>query len=153
MIPPNLNKSGLLSEIIHPDWLHPLASSYGKLLLRVGVGMMFVLYGLEKFSAISNTISFFTTLFGAFGPVFAYLVAACELFFGLLLIAGVFTRLCGLILGFILTVAIFTTLIRELLTFSTAGPAFQVVALCFTCFALFFFGGGKLSVDSLLRPQ
>ncbi len=144
----------IIRELITFDSLLSKIGCHGKLLLRVGLGLMFVLYGLMKFSYLDGTIGYFTSLFGpSFGPSLAYLVSGCELVLGVMLILGAFTRVSALILGIILTVAVLRTLTLELMVFAKAGPALQVVALALGCYALVFIGGGKLSIDALLTKK
>lgn len=73
-------------------------ASYGALLLRVSLGVVFVAHGLLKVLVftIPGTVGYFESL--GYPGFFAYLVIAGELGGGLLLIAGILTRWISLAL-------------------------------------------------------
>ncbi len=76
----------------------------GLLLLRVGVGLVFVAHGVAKFQNMDGTIAFFNGI--GFTSFWAYLVASVELFGGLAMLIGIFTEIAGVLLAMVMLVAI-----------------------------------------------
>lgn len=76
----------------------------GLLLIRVGLGLVFLMHGWVKLSGIDGTIGFFGTL--GLHPAFAYLVAITETLGGILLILGLWTHMAAKALAIIMLVAI-----------------------------------------------
>lgn len=77
----------------------------GLLLVRIGIGLIFVMHGWSKFQDLSGLIGFFSGL--GLAPFFAYLVATVETLGGLLLILGLWTDVAALLLGTIMIFAIY----------------------------------------------
>jgi len=81
--------------------LKPLAL----LLLRVALGIIFISHGYPKlFSQLQHTTEAFAHL--GFPAYFAYISGVLELFGGILLIVGLFTRITGLLLAGEMAVAL-----------------------------------------------
>ncbi|MGC1687613.1 MAG: DoxX family protein, partial [Candidatus Acidiferrales bacterium] len=81
--------------------LKPLAL----LLLRLGLGIIFVSHGFPKlFGHSQQWIVAFQHM--GFPPYFAYISGILEFFGGLLLIAGLFTQIAGLLLAVEMAIAI-----------------------------------------------
>jgi putative oxidoreductase len=81
--------------------LKPLAL----LLLRVGLGVIFISHGYPKlFTQLQHTTQAFTSM--GFPFYFAYIAGVLEFFGGILLIVGLFTRVTGLLLAIEMGVAV-----------------------------------------------
>src|SRR5580700_9589702 len=81
--------------------LKPLAL----LMLRVGLGVVFISHGYPKlFTQSQHTAEAFAHL--GFPGYFAYISGVLELFGGILLIVGLFTRIAGLLLAVEMAVAL-----------------------------------------------
>lgn len=76
----------------------------GLLLLRLAVGVIFIVHGWSKFADMTGTIQFFDQL--NLGPLLAYLVAAVELLGGIALVIGIYTDLAALLLAIVMVVAL-----------------------------------------------
>ncbi|MDP3986190.1 MAG: DoxX family protein [Candidatus Veblenbacteria bacterium] len=77
---------------------------FGLLLLRLGLGSIFVAHGWAKWQNFEATTAFFASL--GLPQSFVYLVAATELLGGLTIIGGMLTRLASFGLAIIMVVAI-----------------------------------------------
>ncbi len=77
----------------------------GLLIMRIGLGGIFIFHGTLKLVYMSTTVQFFTQL--GFGPFWAWVVALVEVIAGLMILVGVFTWAAGLLLAIIMLVAIF----------------------------------------------
>jgi putative oxidoreductase len=71
---------------------------YGALLLRLTLGVMFLAHGLLKVFVFTlpGTVKFFAML--GYPAALAYVVVALEIFGGLMLLAGVYTRAISIVL-------------------------------------------------------
>jgi putative oxidoreductase len=121
--------------------------SFGLALLRIAVGIVFVLHGQQKlfgmgFTGVSGAFSHMgVPLPGVMGPF----VALLEFFGGIALILGLLTRLVAL--GFAIDMLVAILLVRLKDGFSHYELEF---ILCVASLALVFMGGGEFSVDALL---
>ncbi|MDQ0968947.1 putative oxidoreductase [Flavobacterium sp. W4I14] len=120
----------------------------GLLLLRIGLGAMFIIHGFPKLAGGPNG---WTGLGGSmkvigidFLPIFwGFMAAATETFGGFLLIVGLFFRSALILL-------IFTMIIAALVHFGKGdglGGASHAIELGIVFFGLIFIGPGKYSVD------
>lgn len=120
----------------------------GLLLLRIGLGTMFIIHGFPKLAGGPND---WTGLGGSmkvigidFLPIFwGFMAAATETFGGFLLIVGLFFRPALILL-------IFTMIIAALVHFGKGdglGGASHAIELSIVFFGLIFIGPGKYSVD------
>jgi putative oxidoreductase len=121
--------------------LKPLAL----LLLRLALGVIFVHYGYPKlFVHTRESIQWFAQ--HGFPSYFAYISGVLELFGGLLLIVGLFTRIAGLLLAGEMAVALWK--VHKLFTDPMAVPNYQFPLMMFVgCLALAALGAGLLSFD------
>jgi putative oxidoreductase len=110
------------------------AVDYGALLLRVSMGLMFIVHGAIKLFVFTplGTARFFES-FGLPAPL-AYLSIAAELGGGVLLVLGAWSRVVSVALIPFLLGALFTAHVGHGLMFSAPGggwefPAFWTVAL------------------------
>lgn len=109
-------------------------TGYGALALRVASGGLFLAHGLIKFFLFTpaGTAAFFEKI-GLPGPL-AYLIIAMEVFGGLAMILGLFTRWVSLALVPVLLGALISAHLHTGFTFSNPGggwefPAFWTVTL------------------------
>lgn len=120
----------------------------GLLLLRIGLGVMFIIHGFPKLAGGPNG---WTGLGGSmkvigidFLPIFwGFMAAATETFGGFLLIVGLFFRPALILL-------IFTMIVAALVHFGKGdglGGASHAIELGIVFFGLIFIGPGKYSVD------
>jgi putative oxidoreductase len=122
----------------------------GLLLLRVALGVVFVMHGGQKLFVMGpSTVAGFL---GSIGVPFPYLnailVTAAELGGGLALLAGAFTRIAGLLTAFTMAVA-FATVHGANGFFLPAGFEF-VFTLFLASLTLVLAGPGAYSVDAKL---
>jgi putative oxidoreductase len=127
------------------SWLPPL-------LTRITVGWVFFQAGLGKINNIDRVIGFFTSL-NLPAPVFqANLVAWTECIGGLLLIAGLGTRLISIPLSIIMIVAIRTALTEDVTDFSSLAGATEYLYIVLMVW-LMVAGPGKIAVDHLIARR
>lgn len=126
---------------------------YAALLLRLGLGTMFLSHGLLKILVftIPGTVAYFQSL--GFPGFFAYLVMLGEVGGGLLLLGGVFTRWIAAAL-IILMIGATTQHLGNGWMFSNPKggwefPAFWTLALVVQALL----GGGALALDGVIRPR
>jgi putative oxidoreductase len=126
-------------------WLPPL-------LARITVGWVFVESGWGKLHHLDKVTAFFTDL-GLPAPGFqAHLVATTEFAGGLLLLAGLLTRLASVPLMIIMVVAIATAKKDELHGFSDL-IGFSEYLYILLLFWLLIKGAGILSADAILARR
>jgi putative oxidoreductase len=130
--------------------LHPTTfPSAGLLSLRIAVGVTFLLHGLDKLGDISGTEQFFASLAIPAPGLMAPFVAVTETAGGLLLIAGLATRLAGAALTVNMAVA-FVTAHDDLAFFVTEGGFELEALLAGGSLALALAGAGRFSMDGAL---
>lgn len=120
-------------------------SDVALLLLRVGLGLVFIAHGWQKFQTMEDTIGFFSSI--GLSAFWAYLVATVELVGGLAVLLGVFTGYAGILLAIVMVVAIF------MLKFSKGflgGYEFDLM-LFLASLAIAFAGPGKYTVSTLKK--
>jgi putative oxidoreductase len=122
----------------------------GLLLLRVALGVVFVMHGGQKLFVMgpSTVAGFLASLGMPFPYVNAILVTAAELGGGLALLAGAFTRVAGLLTAFTMAVAIATVHLANGF-FLPAGFEYTFTLL-FASLAVVMTGPGAYSVDARL---
>jgi len=120
--------------------LKPLAL----LLLRAGLGVIFVHAGYPKLFATSQQmLGFFASL--GFPSWMVYVAGVVELFGGALLLAGLFTRVAGLLLAGQMAIAIWTAHLGKGIL---AVNEYQFpLALALAAFVLATTGAGMISLD------
>ena len=127
--------------------LRPLAL----LLLRFALGAIFLYHGYPKlFTHTRDTMQFFSR--SGFPGFTVYVVGILEFFGGILLVAGLFTRLVGLLLTGEMAVALWKVhglLAKPLDVHNYEFP----LAVAVGAFALATFGAGPVSLDQAISPQ
>jgi putative oxidoreductase len=115
------------------------------LLLRIGVGVIFIVAGWGKLTGIEGTQQFFGNLGIPLAGIMAWVVAIVEFFGGLMVLLGARARIPNLLLAFIMIVALLTTKLGG--EFSAARV--DLLLLLMTL-ALAILGSGKYSVDAMI---
>jgi putative oxidoreductase len=120
----------------------------GLLLIRIGLGVMFIIHGFPKLAVGPNG---WTALGGSmkvigidFLPIFwGFMAAVTETFGGFLLIVGLFFRPALILLTFTMIIAALVMLGKG----DGLKGASQAIELGVVFFALIFIGPGKYSLD------
>lgn len=116
------------------SWMN---SDAGILVLRIGVGALFVMAGWMKVSNLTETVAMFGTM--GISSFFAYLTSFGELIGGIFVLLGIFTRLGALILAVAMAVAIS-------LTYKDMAMVMTPFVLFVANLSLLFSGGGRFSI-------
>lgn len=123
----------------------------GILILRLGVGIMFIAHGLQKaagmfagpgirgFSEMLSGLGFAPALF------WAYLAGYTELIGGIFLILGIFVRSASGLLLILIVVAAVKVHLSKGFFLSAGGFEYTFIIAC-ACAALILLGGGKFSI-------
>lgn len=127
---------------------HSVAPSLGLLLLRIVVGAVFAAHGAQKIFeyTIPGTIGSFSGMGVPFPEIAAPVVAFVELVGGVLLIAGVLTKVAAVLLAVDMIVALITVHLPAGLWVGDGGYEF-VAVLGVAALALAFTGAGRYSLD------
>jgi putative oxidoreductase len=121
--------------------LKPLAL----LLLRLALGVIFIFHGYPKLFTHTRDMMQFFVRFG-FPGYFVYLSGILELFGGILLIAGLFTRIVGLLLVGEMAVALWR--VHGLFSKPLAVDNYEFpLAVAVGAFAIATMGAGLISLD------
>jgi len=108
----------------------------GLLVLRIGVGLIFVVSGWMKVSNLSMTMGYFAQM--GFSAFWVYLVSLVELVGGVAVLLGTYTRFFSGLLAIVMLVAIYVV--------GANMAVMTPVAVFFSCLALTLSSGGKYSV-------
>jgi putative oxidoreductase len=127
----------------------PTLPSLGLLVLRLALGVTFVLHGIDKLGDLSGTEQFFASLDIPAAGLMAPLVAITETLGGALLIAGLLTPLVGVALAIDMLVALVTAHIESGF-FASDGGIELVLVLGAAALALAATGPGRFSLDGAL---
>jgi putative oxidoreductase len=120
----------------------------GLLVLRLVVGVTFLLHGLDKLGGLSGVEQFFDSLGIPAPGLMATLVAVTETVGGVLLIVGLLTPLAGAALAVDMLVAALTAHADKGF-FVDKGGYELVLVLGTACVALLAAGAGRFSADAL----
>jgi putative oxidoreductase len=127
------------------SWLPPL-------LARITIGWVFIQSGLGKIQNIDRVIGFFSSL-GLPSPIFtAHLVGYTELIAGVLLVAGLATRLASIPLIIIMIVAIRTALAERVTDFNSLTGTQEYLFIVLLVW-LMVAGPGKVALDALVAKK
>lgn len=125
-----------------------MRKSYGTLILRLGLGVIFIAAGWMKVSGMEMTIGYFATM--GFAAPLAYLVGYGEFIGGIALVLGVCTRSFASFLSIIMAVVLLKVKFGgPLLAADSSAIGFELV-LFTSLIALAFIGSGKFSLDRLM---
>jgi len=126
-------------------------TSYGVTILRVVVGVTFLAHGLQKLLmfGLDGTAGFLASVGIPAAGLVAPLLIALEVFGGLALILGLFTRYVGIALAVDMLVALLTVHIANGF-FVDAGGFELVLLLGAASVALSLLGSGAFALDTLL---
>ncbi len=123
--------------------------------LRIALGVIFLAHGSQKLfgwfggHGLAGTAAFFAAKLGlAPGWLWAVLAGGGEFLGGLLVILGLFTRFGALCITVVMLVAIFK--VHWGIFFMPAGMEYPA-ALLAAALALLLAGGGKFSLDAVLK--
>ncbi|HNW90653.1 MAG TPA: DoxX family protein [Bacteroidales bacterium] len=127
------------------------ATDIGLLILRIGIGIMFILHGLPKLSGGTETWNFLGSQMSVVGITFApvfwgFMAALSESLGGLLLLLGLFTRPAALLM-------LFTMLIATLMHFTNGDGikgASHAMEMGIVFLSVIFTGAGHYSLDHLI---
>jgi putative oxidoreductase len=124
-------------------------ASWHLLFLRFGVGLIFLIHGLGKLfnvgpaaSGISGLAGFFVSLGIPIAIFFAWVVALVEVFGGLFILLGLFTRYSAILLSVDMVVAILLVHLSKGFSIANGGYEFALLLLL-GAITLFFSGAGK----------
>jgi len=120
------------------------------LLLRIGVGLIFVLAGWGKLTGIENVQGFFGNVGIPMAGIMAWVVAIVEFVGGIMVLIGYKIKVPSLLLAFIMIVAILTVKLGGDGGFS--GMRVDIMLLV-TSLALAILGSGGYSVDGMLNKS
>ncbi|MEO8614494.1 MAG: DoxX family protein [Luteolibacter sp.] len=130
----------------------PCAQSAVLLFLRIMIGWSFFLTGRGKLANFDRTTHFFESLHIPAPAFHAGLVGGIEMVGGLLLVAGLATRLISVPLLVSMIVAYLTADREAFASISDFTEAAPFIFLCVTLVTLAF-GPGKLSLDALIARR
>lgn len=116
------------------------------LLLRIVVGVIFILAGWGKLTGIEGVQGFFGNIGIPLPGLMAWVVAIVEFAGGLMVLVGVWIRYPSILLAFIMVVAILTTKLGQ----DFNAYRLDLVLLAASA-ALALLGSGKFSVDDKLQ--
>ncbi|NJK80500.1 MAG: DoxX family protein [Chloroflexaceae bacterium] len=127
---------------------------YGITLLRVVIGIVFFVHGLQKLFmfGLEGTTGFLASLGVPAAGLMAVLLIATETLGGLALILGLFTRWAAIPLAVVMLVAMFTVHITNGFFVGNNGYEF-VLTLFVGNIALVLLGSGALAVDQILAQR
>lgn len=117
-------------------------SDLALLLLRLGVGIIFIVSGWGKLTGIEGVQGFFGNIGIPFPALMAWVVAIVEFFGGIMVLLGAYAKIPYILLAIIMVVAIFTVKIGD-----GFGASRLELMLLLASLALFFLGSGRYSVD------
>lgn len=118
------------------------------LLLRIGVGVIFIVAGWGKLTGIEGTQGFFGNLGIPLPGLMAWVVAIIEFFGGLMVLIGAYIRIPTLLMAIIMIVALLTTKLGG--EFSAARVDLLLMLMSSSLFIL---GSGKYSIDTMLNKN
>lgn len=118
------------------------------LLLRIGVGVIFIVAGWGKLTGIENVQGFFGNIGIPLPGLMAWVVAIVEFVGGIMVLVGAYIRIPAILLAIIMVVAIITTKLGE------PFAAYRVdLLLLLMSAALALTGSGRYSVDDMLLKK
>lgn len=120
---------------------------YAPLLLRIGVGLVFIIAGWGKLTGLEGTAGFFENEGIPLPQFSALLVGVVEFVGGLMVLLGFYIRIPALLLAIVMLVAIFTVKLPE--GWGGDGWTYDFLLLLM-CLSLLFMDEGKVSVAQMM---
>ncbi len=117
----------------------------GLLLVRVGLGLVFIAHGWAKIAGMEDTVGFFASI--GLSAFWAYLVAYVEFIGGIAMLVGLFTNWAGMLLAVVMIVAI---AMLKLSKGFVGGYEFDLV-LFLSSLAIVIAGPGKYTLRALKK--
>ncbi|MFU8861114.1 MAG: DoxX family protein [Cyclonatronaceae bacterium] len=118
------------------------------LLLRIGVGIIFIVAGWGKLTGIEGAQGFFASSGVPLPGIMAWVVAIIEFVGGIMVLTGTYIRLPAVLLAIIMIGAIIFVKLD-----SGFGSMRLDILLLLTSLALFIFDSGKYSIDSKIGSK
>ncbi|MEX0681414.1 MAG: DoxX family protein [Balneolales bacterium] len=116
------------------------------LLLRIGVGIIFIIAGWSKLTGIDGVQNFFGNIGIPLPGLMAWVVGLIEFVGGLMVLLGAYIRIPAILLACVMLVAILTVKIGQEFTASRLEIMLLLVNVAFTLV-----GSGRFSVDDKLN--
>jgi len=123
----------------------------GQLLLRVGLGAVFMFAGYPKLFTHTHDMMLFFQKVG-FPGYFVYIAGVLEFFGGIILILGLFTRIAALLLAGEMAIAVLKVHVPQGPITNMKNYEFPMI-LALACFALATIGAGMLSLDHVIYRE
>lgn len=120
-------------------------SDLARLLLRIGVGIVFIIAGWGKLNGIEGVQGFFGNLGIPLPGLMAWVVAIIEFVGGAMVLLGAYIRIPSLLLACVMVVALITTKLG-----GEFGPARVDMLLLMMTLSLAMLNSGKYSVDQMI---
>lgn len=121
------------------------------LLLRIGVGMVFIFAGWGKLTGIEGVQQFFGNIGIPLAGIMAWVVALTEFVGGLMVLVGFKAKIPNLLLATIMVVAFFTTKMSDF-SITNAGVRVDILMFLITV-SLAILGSGGISVDGKMGKK
>jgi putative oxidoreductase len=119
------------------------------LIVRLSAGFVFVVFGVGKFTSHASEVASFHTYGLPLPDAFVYAIGLIEILGGVILIAGLATRIASLVLaGDMVGAIVVSGVVRGELISLTLAPA-QLLAMLF----LLFTGPGRWAVDRRIAAR
>ncbi|MEX0944696.1 MAG: DoxX family protein [Balneolaceae bacterium] len=118
------------------------------LLLRIGVGVIFIVSGWGKLTGIEGVQGFFGNIGIPLPAIMAWVVAIVEFVGGIMVLLGAYARIPYLLLAIIMVVAVLTTKLDG----GFSGARLELM-LFLTSIALYLIGSGEYSIDKKVLNQ
>ncbi|HAC14656.1 MAG TPA: hypothetical protein DCE78_01745 [Bacteroidetes bacterium] len=123
---------------------------YAYLLLRIGVGLIFIMSGYGKLTGIEGVVGFFGSIGIPMPSIMAWVVAIVELVGGIMVLVGFRIQIPALLLAIVMLVAIITVKLGAENVFQSMRLELMLL-LASLVFATH--GSGKFSVDDSMGKK
>lgn len=124
--------------------------SFALLLIRLGVGLVFVYHGYQLVSNMPQTVMYFSQV--GISASWAYVAAYAELVGGALVLIGFWTRYAGLVLAVVMLVGIYTVHLKNGFSLQNNGYEYALLLLL-ASLSLTFTGAGRYSLARYLKHR
>lgn len=120
-------------------------------LIRLVLGLVFVVHGYQKLTGLDGTTSFFSSIGIPLAGFSAGLVGAIELLAGLFLILGLWTKISAILIAIIMLVAILVVHLKN--GFTGQGAIEFPLMNMVTAIAIAMIGSGNLKIKSFFSKN